>query len=91
MTEKERLKEVLQRLEMITVLETGVVKLSGGFAIATHDEENDTKKLFRIKLKWGIQNDCENTVHTERYTLARSALARDPFAPNELLREIQED
>jgi len=66
------LKEVLNLFEHKTICETGVHRISGGFAKA--DMFNYDEKLIDIELKWGIQSDCENTVHTEQWKLNRDTL-----------------
>jgi hypothetical protein len=65
-------KDALEELETETIASTGVQGISGGFATADifdHDEH-----YFDIELKWGIQNDCENVVHTEQYRMDRLTL-----------------
>jgi len=74
LTDKEvgTIKKILNTFEYQTVNQTGVRRISGGFAIAdmTHYDED----LIYIRLKWGIQSDCENTVHTEQWKLNRDTL-----------------
>ena len=53
----------LIELERGELYRTGVRSHSGGFADAEiYDEEEDR---YLVELKWGIQNDVENVVHTE--------------------------
>ena len=68
----EEVKKALEKLETNTEYDTGVSMHSGGFACADifdYDEE-----YFDIELKWGIQNDCDNVVHTEQYKMDRLTL-----------------
>jgi len=65
-------KNELDKLEQNTIYDTGIKNISGGFAnadIFDYDED-----YFDIELKWGIQNDCENNVHTEQYKMDRETL-----------------
>lgn len=67
-----KVKEALTKFELYTLRDTGVRKISGGFACADifdYDEE-----FFDIKLTWGIQSDCEDVVHTEYYKMNRNTL-----------------
>lgn len=73
-TKKEikELAKVLEIFETKTLNETGVHRISGGFAIAEMDNyDND---YIYIQLRWGIQSDCEDRVNTENWLLDRSVL-----------------
>jgi hypothetical protein len=64
--------EALQKFEWRECVNTGVSKISGGFACAEvndHDED-----YFYFELKWGVQSDCENSVNTENWKMCRSTL-----------------
>ena len=64
--------QALRELEEETYLSTGIQHISGGFACAnifSYDED-----YFDIKLKWGVQSDCENRVYREQYKLDRLTL-----------------
>jgi hypothetical protein len=65
-------KEKLRKFEGITEHSTGVDHISGGFAVAEISDYDDEQ--FDVELKWGIQSDCENVVHTEQYKLSRTTL-----------------
>lgn len=73
-TKKElnQLKKILEKFETQTVNETGVRQISGGFANANMG--NYDNQWIDIELKWGIQSDCENTVHTEHWKISREIL-----------------
>ncbi len=64
--------ERLQKFENHTVFDTGVRDVSGGFATADIFDQDD--EYFDIELKWGIQSDVENNVHTEYYKMDRKTL-----------------
>lgn len=63
----QKLKELLEKFEYQTVRETGVYLHSGGFANADVNDYDD--EYWYVILKWGIQNDVQNTVHTEHYKI----------------------
>lgn len=67
--ELEKIKPILENLEKETLLDTGMAKLSGGFATTCIFDYDDD--YIDIELKWGIQNDCENRVETEQYKINR--------------------
>ena len=73
--ELRRLADVLEAFEHRTLDETGVRRVSGGFAHADMFNYDDT--YVDIQLKWGVQSDCENRVHTEQYNLPRRRLDAD--------------
>lgn len=73
--ENSKLIEVFRSLELSTVYETGVRKISGGFATADYD--SDDENFIYITLKWGVQSDVENHVYTEKYKLPRDVLGMD--------------
>ena len=75
LTEQETdvLKKVLDLFEHQTVCETGVRRISGGFANADYSEHDDD--YVYITLKWGVQSDCADTVHTEDWKLFREELS----------------
>ena len=65
-------KDALTEFEIETIDSTGIRKISGGFACADiFDYDND---YFDIELKWGVQSDCDNVVHTEQYKMDRVTL-----------------
>ena len=70
--ELERLKKAIQNFELQTLSETGVGKISGGFANVEY--HNYDKDYFDIELTWGVQSDCENTIHTENYKINRKTM-----------------
>jgi len=70
--ELEQLKELLESLEWETVNTTGVRKISGGFATATHFDYDE--EYIDVELKWGVQSDCEDTVHTEQLKVSRDTM-----------------
>ena len=70
--ETEILAKVLEEFENQTILETGVGKISGGFAIATMFDYDD--EYLAIELKWGVQSDCENREYIEQWNLERIML-----------------
>lgn len=65
-------KNALAKFEALTCYETGVNYHSGGFAVAELWDED--KDYFILLLKWGIQNDTENTVHTENWKMSKTTL-----------------
>jgi hypothetical protein len=70
--ELKRLKDVLDWFERYETRATGVGYISGGFAEA--DMFNYDDEFIDIKLKWGVQSDCENHTTTEQYKLSREIL-----------------
>lgn len=68
----EKLKEIMDMFEWKTIRETGVHGISGGFANVDFSGYDD--QYFYFTLKWGIQNDVENTSHTEEWKLDRKFL-----------------
>ena len=69
------------------MLDTGVQKISGGFAMA--DFAGCDGCWIYISLKWGVQSDCDNSVHTEDWKLAREVLSENKTA-KEMVVEIIE-
>ena len=69
----QEVKDALEDLETETINDTGIRKISGGFACADIFYCDDD--YFDVELKWGIQNDCENVVHTEQYKMDRLKLS----------------
>ena len=63
----DRIKEVLDTLEVKTYFDTGIKHISGGFANA--EMTNYDEDWVYIELRWGVQNDVTNEVHTEEYKL----------------------
>ena len=64
--------DAVDKFRIKTKFETGVNHISGGFAIAKiYHTCND---YFHIELKWGVQSDCEDNVHTEYYLMSRRNL-----------------
>lgn len=70
--ELEVLSTITEQFENVTMRETGMINLSGGFAHAELVDYNSDE--VNIMLKWGIQTDCENKVYIESYVLDRSSL-----------------
>ena len=68
----EKVKEALSQLETDTIDDTGLRRISGGFAVA--DIFNYDVDYFDIELKFGVQSDCENNVTTEQYKMDRLSL-----------------
>ena len=65
----EKINKILEKLEDDTSKNTGVIRFCGGFAkTEILDKDNE---YFNVELKWGVQSDCENTVHTEQYKINR--------------------
>lgn len=58
---------VLGCFEYTTARDVGVSRVSGGFTRCNYDCMDDEYVYFT--LKWGIQSDCEDVVHTEHYKL----------------------
>ena len=79
--------DVLYAFERITEHDTAVRMISGGFADASMFNYDDD--FIDIELKWGVQSDCQNTVHTENYKLAVSDLDNDSLKPAEKCGRIQ--
>jgi len=63
----DKLKPILETFEHITYKDTGYFRLSGGFAVADYDCHDD--QWVFITLKYGVQNDVENRVYTEKYKI----------------------
>lgn len=64
--------ESLDNFEWITLKDTGVKNLSGGFAEADiFDKDED---YFDIELRWGCKSDSENKTHIEYYKMDRKTL-----------------
>jgi len=80
--------EVLNLFDRKEVNTTGVQRISGGFAIA--DMFDYDKDFIDIQLKWGVQSDCENTVHTENYKLAMKIIDDDSIANVDKVAHIEE-
>ena len=74
LTEKEtnELSKMLSLFESQTLYETGIHKISGGFATADMFDYDD--EYIDLELKWGIQSDVQDDVHTEQYKLNRQIL-----------------
>ncbi len=64
-----KLKEVLEKFEQDTILETGLKNISGSFAKAEMFNYDD--EYFDVELKWGVQSDTTDSVHTESYKINR--------------------
>ena len=64
--------QALRDLEEETYFSTGIRKISGGFANA--EIVNQDWRYFDVELRWGVQSDCENNVHTEQYKLDKRTL-----------------
>ena len=63
----------LATLEKSTLINTGVQRISGGFAKARVTGWNYS--YIFIQLKWGVQSDCEDRVYIEKFRLNRRTLA----------------
>lgn len=86
MPEFNMLKEFLGAFERATLKETSIDCFSGGFANADLNSHND--KEISIVLKWGVQKDCEDTVHTEYYFFPRKTLK---MSVDEIFKEIHRE
>ena len=64
----EKLKEVLNEFEYQTLFETGVKKISGGYANAEYSSHNED--WIYITLKWGVQSDVDNDTHEEDWMIS---------------------
>lgn len=68
----EKLVALLDAFEKATLADTCVDYMSGGFAHADFESaEND--KIY-IKLQWGVQSDCQDSVHTETWCIYEDIL-----------------
>jgi hypothetical protein len=67
------LAKVLDYFERTTKYDTGVGKISGGFAFATVPKYDN--KHIDIELQWGIKSDCQDTCYVEDWKLKRSVLS----------------
>lgn len=68
----EEVKKALDNFEYETLRETGLHRISGGFAVADIFDYDDD--YFDIELRYGVQSDCENDVTIEQYTMDRVTL-----------------
>ena len=59
---------VLDAYEMRVKFDTGVKFISGGFAHADMTSFDD--EYIDIRLRWGVQSDCADTVNEELYKLS---------------------
>jgi len=64
--------DVLERIEFDIAIDGGYSYISGGFAKAEIFNYDD--KYFDVEVKYGIQNDCQNTVYTEQLKIDRKSL-----------------
>jgi hypothetical protein len=71
--EIEKLEKVLKLFEEETRKETGVRRLSGGFASVNMSDFHD--ETIDIEVNWGCKSDCTDNVHTEQWTLDRKELS----------------
>ena len=64
--------EICDRLENETYRSTGVRRISGGFSTADAklrgEQFEGEPHVWDITLKWGVQSDVQNDVHTEEFT-----------------------
>ena len=81
-----RLEQVLEEFACQEKDNTGVDRISGGFARATHTSTTNDDVL--IKLMWGIQSDTQNTKNEEQYYLPISALAIQPWNVKKAVEKI---
>ena len=65
----DKLKVVLDKLECDTLTQEGFEKLSGGFAHADMFDYDEI--FFDVLLKYGVQSDVADTIHTEYYKVDR--------------------
>ena len=65
--DQRRLSSILFDFETATKNETGVKKISGGFAQAEYSSHDG--HFIYVNLKWGVQNDVDNDVHEEDWKL----------------------
>lgn len=70
----DRLKDVLDEFEKLTIQEAGIWGISGGFAIANYMGCEDGK--INIELKYGVQSDCEDSVTTENWVIFEDDILR---------------
>jgi len=81
------LTKVLNEFDLATLRDTGVHRISGGFADSKlFDYDNE---YIDIELKHGVQSDCENRVHTEQWKLKRSVLSQKKSV-KQMVREIED-
>lgn len=73
LTEKElsTLTKVLDKLEYETLLDTGYIKINGGFATTELIDYDD--EFIDIVLKFGSQDDVSSHVTTEQYKIDRKS------------------
>jgi hypothetical protein len=65
---EEKLKEAMEFFENVEYHHLGLDHISGGFTLMEYDYCDDDDIFFTFK--WGVQSDAENSVHTERYSIA---------------------
>jgi hypothetical protein len=100
----EAIKPVLDLFEHVTEWETGVHYISGGFAVADYDWTDGIEKdvleadtdieddpHVHFTLKWGVQSDVENRVHTEHYKISVANLLALGSTPKEKISNIEDD
>lgn len=79
--------KILNEFDLQTLRDTGVHRISGGFADSKmFDYDAD---YIDIELKYGVQSDCENNVHTEQWKLKRSVLSQKKSI-KAMVREIED-
>jgi hypothetical protein len=84
--ELEALKKIFDEFEHQTICETGVRKISGGFADA--DMADVDSDWVYITLKWGVQNDVDDDVHEEDWKIPREILLKSDMTIKEKVLEI---
>lgn len=70
--ELKALAEILERFEISTLRDTGMKKISGGFATADMYDYDDER--VDILLIWGIKDGTEDTEHCEHWGIERQIL-----------------
>lgn len=84
---KNALVPVLDLFEEAEYHNTGSYYISGGFARVDYDDYDEDYVYFT--LKWGVQNDTQDTVNTEHYQLAIEDLLNPDLSVREKVRLIE--
>ena len=69
--ELRKLADVLLEIEKEAKKEMGYTHVSGGFATARLSSYDSNKGITDVVLRYGVQSDCTNIVHTEKLRLNR--------------------
>lgn len=70
--ELKKLSKVLSELENEAYNSMGYRRINGSFADAKHF--NVDNEIIDVELKHGVQDDTEDTVHTEQYQVDRKTM-----------------